>query len=301
MSEFKRGLQPDALEKIGVFLKSGVGHEIIKNENCLICIRNNYINVYYHGCSLLRYKPLAPEKQFLIHHEYLPQQNKDKKKPYISLKFDFHDLKDGEGKSFIEDVMRKPSESLKRYTGKKGEKRAIADYLREEKQLGVDLEVAFERKRDKAELIGKIRPKIADKIDLAIINGDGMLQLLEVKMDYDSRLKSKEDGRQKVLIQMKHYQEFIEGKEKVILESYKTVVQNYIALTLFKKLSHDSETETERRLKQFLVNPRVDKKPCLLIIETGANMKGRYVNHMETLAHQFRDLGYPEIISYKSS
>lgn len=301
MSKFNRGLNDKTLKQIKIdsFLNSKVGQKILENDNCLICIRNNYINVYYNGCSLLKYKPLA-EKKYLIHQEYLPQKNKDSKHSYVSLTFDSQDLKYAQGKSFMKDVLESPSDSLRRYIDKSGEKKHIAKYLKDETPFLIDLEIAFEREKGKDELKGgeKERDKIADRIDMATINENFELQMIEVKMDSDSRLKSKNDGDQKVLKQMKHYKEFIKREKDNILASYKSIAKNFIELNLLEKFPKTGGIEPRTRLETFIARGCVDMNPHLLIIETGTSMEGRDCNHFVRLTNQFKKNGYPEIKKY---
>lgn len=296
--DFKRGLDDHALSNVKTFLNSDVGHMIVTDPNFQICIRNNYINVYWNGCSILKYSPLEKEdKQYLIHAKYIDNNGGE---TYVPMKFNGNDLLRTE-KSFIKDIIKKPQEQLLKYiekSGKKsGEKKHLATYLTSSmpKPFVLDLEVAFARRREPSEILGSKRKYVANRIDLAQIDDNLRLRLIEVKIDYDSRLKSKEEGKQEVVRQMSYYQDFInsEGTRKnKIIESYKLIAKNYMDLGLCHKFPDIGNKNSEQVLNEFAKNGTLDPNPYLLIVETGKNWKGRYGNHLEKLKNEFKKHSY---------
>ena len=67
---FKRGLNQEALDGLGEFLRTPVGENLVKSSKYQLCIRDNYVNFYKNGCSVLRYMPLE-KKKFFIHKKYI--------------------------------------------------------------------------------------------------------------------------------------------------------------------------------------------------------------------------------------
>lgn len=72
---FSRGLRNGSFDKVNRFFQSPVGRAIIDTQfegqpAFQICLRDNYFNVYWRGCSVLKYSPIAPNNTFLIHPKY---------------------------------------------------------------------------------------------------------------------------------------------------------------------------------------------------------------------------------------
>ena len=320
MIDFKRGLKEYALEDVRNFLSRGVGNRILNHEDMLICIRNNYINVYLNGCSLLKYSPLATDdKKYLIHHKYMGL-DLGNKGPYIPLEYDGNDLFYN-GKSFTDRVIEKSTEELMSYINKNGEKRYLAQYLKSSpRPFLIDLEIAFTRERTAEEKKNGKKETVADRIDMAVLeedNGRIILRMIEVKIDYDSRLKSQEEGKQEILKQMNNYKnEFLGKQYQNILDSYRLVADNYLQLGIAHKLN---ENNPEQVLKKFISNANqsleslepkskpgddfaLDMDPYLLVIITDdKNMKGRNnICHFKRLQNEFFKSRYPLPQSWSS-
>ena len=111
----------------------------------------------------------------------------------------------------------------------RGEKECLASFLEQEKPCWLDLEIAFSRKKDADEI--KNRTIVADRIDLARIvmkNNVPTLQLVEVKLANDPRLRIR-NGDPEIFNQMNRYKyEFIDKQKDQLLESYKKVAENML-------------------------------------------------------------------------
>jgi hypothetical protein len=291
MSEFKRGLNDKALQLVDEFLKSKVGIRIIEKKDMFICIRDNYINVYLNGCSLLKYAPLATKNKFLIHHKYLELEPLKSDNPYLPLKYVDGDL-EYNGKSYIKDVIDNPSDGLKHHitnaddAKEPGEKALLAKLISNAvpRPFLIDLEVAFTRERTSEELaiahikketatnsIDKvIKNTVADRIDLAVLaksNGRLVLRMIEVKIDYDGRLKSRAEGKQEILNQMDNYKtKFLKAQSQSIITSYKRVAENYKFLGITNMFSGSNPAHT---LQQFIDNCEIsiDKNDPSLVLD----------------------------------
>ena len=286
--KFVRGLiDSRAFDAVRGFLSTEIGKIICDNASIQLCIRENYINVYYKGCSVLKYSPLETTNRYLIHDKYLDGGDRD---TYVSL-----DLAGNNDSKKMLLLLSSLDKSLNKYIV--GEKKHLASYISSagQKPFLLDLEVAFIRKRDqeeKAKSAGN-RDYIADRIDMACIariDNKATLQLVEVKIDTDSRLRSSIQGGQEVLIQMKHYRSFIKDQEQNIQESYRMIADNYLKLNLLSKFPNASEALD--MLQEFRVSGRVDLEPYLLIIRTKENMKGKYGDHAQLLTDELIKNGY---------
>lgn len=276
--DFSRGLDRNTLGKTIALLKEE-HHKQIKGDlgKYQLCIRNNYINIYSNGCSLLKYNPNTQNNMLLVHCKYLnyPEYNYDKKSHYVPLD--------------VNEEINFAWEKIKCHTSK--EKEEIAKYLEAQKNKGdfllIDLEIAFAREQ---------KGHVADRIDMACIylkDGKPILRLIEVKLTDDARLKSDQAADQykepKIMRQMGHYQDFIRTQESNIKKSYKTVAENYLefikqGIIPENYFSSIGELSPKEILKMFIDRPQLDERPYLLLLGPNCLTKGKNgQNHWQRL------------------
>jgi hypothetical protein len=281
---FRRGLDPEAFYAIERFLGSEVGMLISLNTNYQICIRDQYINVYKNGCSLLRYEPLK-RKPFSIHKKYLDSISG--KNSYVGLTEKAGDLIGPEGESFRMLILDEKGTFFKAKTEEKGEKYWLAKYLSREAQKPflIDLEIAFSNSHHNQPFK---RDYVADRIDLAEVSMEGstpVIHLVEVKIDTDPRIRSSRPGGQEVLLQMEKYQRFIDNQKKNLENSFSLIASNYCDLGLqgmFPDLDGISSSDV---LLAIAKNVQIHSQPKLLVVRTGQKvMQGRgQVDHWDEL------------------
>jgi hypothetical protein len=269
---FFRGLNDFNLKKVIDFLKQDCHKQITGSlGKYQLCIRDNYINIYSDGCSLLKYCPGARKNILMIHYKYLknPTGTYDEDKPYVSWphekKIDFNWL------------------NFREKASKEKEKSAIAKYLHAQKDKGcfimLDLEIAFTRRRDADEIKEEIkRELVADRIDMACIylqNDNPILRLIEVKLTDDDRLKSDQTAipyvEPKIIKQMQHYQNFIDSEKMNIKDSYQLIANNYLELIKKNVIPYNYFSSVNGLmpvdiLQRFARNPEIDEKPNLLLL-----------------------------------
>ena len=298
--EFWRGIDENAFELAKPFWESKFGQEIVNcdfngNKQFQICIRNNYFNVYWRGCSVLKFNPMARKHIYTIHHKYIPIEQKN---TYVDLNFDDDDLKSIEnGWSFREKIIEPARKgnipNVDKYAGnEESEKTCLASYLDSKKPCWLDLEIAFSRIKEIDEI--KKRETVADRIDLAVIEIEGetpTLKFVEVKLASDSRLRAKEEPE--IFRQMTRYKAFIdeqtkkEGEKAGLLKSYKTVAKNMLDLSF---IHDDSEL-----VRSFINNGEIDTHPYLLIIGDLSTLKnGKHGDHWEKLGSWAERENYPQ-------
>lgn len=300
-SDFHRGLDEGSLRGVIRLLKQEV-HKQFRDDSkdYQICIRNNYINIYANGCSLLKYAPNATKNNLMVHYKYLADFHGDQfsdKNPYVSLptnkRININPEKVGDHTS--------------------EEKRQISDYLKASDNgndfLLLDLEVAFTRTLDKEEMERRKTQRylVADRIDMACLypgNGMPILKLVEVKLTRDPRLKSDEkvnpDREPEIMAQMKHYKHFIDTEKNNIIESYQAVARNYVEFIMegVLKTNYFSSigiSNPKKVLKAFVEKPLIDDDPHLLILGPDKLKKGKNdQDHWDRLKKLFSDKGYPQ-------
>ena len=310
---FCRGLNGKSFEQTKIFFNSKLGQEI-KNARYgdqpafNICIRDNYVNIYWRGCSVLKYCPNATKNKFLIHYKYVNEAHyRSKEKTYIRLVSKGNDLIDEDASwSFRDNIVTAASkgriEAVDKYTI--GEKKKLASYLNCTPLFLVDLEIAFTRKSTKK---GKY---VADRIDMARLdykNSVPTLQLVEIKIDSDSRLRSTfnknsiGDNPPEIMTEMRHYLEFLNNEKHQIDASYKKIANNYIDLGLTDGMMNLYDHNAEEVLSDFHKRGKIDSMPYLIIIGEMANMKTKRGNHFQRLQELFERAKYPnpELVSFQ--
>ena len=292
MHHFRRGLDAEVEKAAKDFFSSGIGKKIIEADYCgrpafQVCIRNNYLNVYWRGCSVLKYYPL-PE-QFTIHYKYVEAKKPGKNKNYVKLDSFEGDLrfnKDwGFSKKIIEPAYDGNIPCLKNYCDPHGEKSRLSTYIDHEEPLLMDLEVAFSRINDKDD---NKKDFVADRIDMAELvmqDNSPVLRLVEVKLAADPRLRS--ISRPEIMTQMKRYREFLSIQKPNILDSYMKIARNYKELGI---------TQIDNKiLDQFIEHPILHSEPHLLVLGTLQDLRGREEScHWATLKTLFNEDRFPE-------
>jgi len=289
---FKRGLsKSNVIEKTRDLFSGPLGKNILKGSPkqpspFQVCIRDNYLNVYWNGCSVLKFSPNATKNVYMIHDKYV--REKRGKSKYLSLEDSggspLEDLTAREHKdwSFLKEIVEpalngKIPPSLEEYATKKTnggltEKGLLKVYLETKRPFLLDLEVAFTR-IGRAE-DGEPRP-VADRIDVAEIVYDEkdnpILRLVEVKTSDDSRLRAQElenlrNDSKKIMHQMGLYQDFLNNEEGAIRDSYRTVASNMHDLGFGDYMNGLGERTATEVLRDFSKRGEVDPRPHLLVL-----------------------------------
>lgn len=289
LRKFKRGIRNNrTLEAAKSFFCAPLGKKIIEGNSKTtnpfqICIRDNYFNIYWNGCSVMKYRPGAWKNKYTIHHKYV--HGKEGKNAYLSMAArdepQVHDLttETHDGWSFCGNIVEPAINGcavpvLNDYVDKSDgnnlkEKALLKLYLeRAERPFLIDLEVAFSR-------LNENNKPVADRIDMAEIVYDEkmapVLRLVEVKASDDSRLRAqatsalREDPK-KIMYQMNLYQNFLRYEMTSITESYRLIASNMLELgfdNYMKGLADRSATEV---LQDFAKRGVVDPKPHLLVL-----------------------------------
>jgi hypothetical protein len=301
---FYRGLRSGTFKEMDRFFHTPVGRAILETKFqdkpvFQVCLRDNYLNVYWRGCSVLRYEPDARENTFIIHRKYTEAKGTHiKTNEYIRLMPSEGDrdlVRDSNGWRFIENVIEPASRGgiplIKEYA--KGEKAGIHDYLLKKQPFLLDLELGFTRRRTDNEMKHGVREMVADRMDMArvVLNGGTpVLQLVEVKLDTNNCLRSNTEPR--ILDQMERYQDFITRQGRAIMASYRSVADIYLRLGFFKRMPPLAGLRAEVILKTFMEKGELDQKPYLLVLGKKDNLVGR-MDHYKRLCEYFYKRGYP--------
>lgn len=313
--EFTRGINNKrALERAESFFSSSLGKKLLSGRAdgynpFQICIRNNYFNIYWNGCSVLNFRPNATKNTYTIHDKYV--HGKNGSSSYLALdpreEMVVNDLTTStcKGWSFfnniIEPLIKGENVSLLDEYASKGtddnptEKSLLKSYLEsDDRPFLMDLEVAFSRiGQSKA---GNPKP-VADRIDMAEVvyddNNTPILKLVEVKASDDSRLRANDlnvltEHPKKIVYQMNLYQNFIDTEESRIEMSYRVVAKNMLKFGFDKFMRGLGDKSATEVLNDFAERGIVDSRPHLLVL---AEKEDGYVKdqHFETLQRIMRE------------
>jgi len=218
---FKKGIDSDfvvALNKCNWWKE-----KIIHDRNLFIGIRNDYLNVYYKGNSLIKLEMKNDQLKGTTHYKYL-LKNSQKKKYISSLDgiFDY-DSRDFFVKSFAADF----SSIVKTadvYSG--DEKSGLHNILVKNLNI-IDVEVAFTEEDDIKE---KDHTPRIDFVALQTIKGCPEVVFFEAKNFSNKELRAKNSDKPKVVKQIGNYEKLICKHEDEIREAYISVLKNFIEL-----------------------------------------------------------------------
>lgn len=223
MGIFKRGLSTAFVERLNEEYRNGSWWQRIADDPQLfIAIRDEYLNVYWKGNSLLR---LRMEEGALIgesHYKYLLRP--DCANPYIPIvggrptmgnpaDFFFNDISEITALKRAADV----------YAGE--EKTGVHKIVMSNLNI-IDVEIAFSTANEKS------GARVAQRIDFAALKKEASawtLALYEAKAFSNPELRSSGDGVP-VLKQIEGYKQFLRAAKPEMTDSYRRVCGNFLAL-----------------------------------------------------------------------
>jgi hypothetical protein len=251
---FKRGIS-DEFER--ALLASKQWGIIVADKDLYFAMRNEYVNVYYEGCSIFKISFERQQLRFETHYKYLVHPHM--KKPYIMWRETGNRIKDRMDKIFIETLDTKLlKKAASYYAG--AEKTGVHKLLQCNNNI-IDVEIAFssatENEQDIEDELDASRPH-ADRIDFAalrVIEAKSRIVFFEAKHFDNSALRSGSEIAPPVIEQIERYEKLIEGKEEKIKDSYRRVCKNLH--TLAPDRWHDVVKQVVGNKVELTVDPKV--------------------------------------------
>ena len=225
MSTFNRGLTDEfvcALNK--EYDKGGWWSTFVGDKDIFLAIRENYVNAYYRGCSLLRLSLEGDAIVGQIHYKYLLR-------PSMSNEY----VKFSNGKLKLDDAVTKFLTTVSEVDSLDSLKRAATPYASAEK-TGVhdilkangnilDVEIAFGKDESESG---------APRLDFAALQeapGNGVkVVFFEAKRFDDKALRKQDAEKPEVVEQMATYQSKLSGNRDAVIKSYCRVCSNLRSL-----------------------------------------------------------------------
>ncbi|MCY4560029.1 MAG: hypothetical protein OXF79_27455 [Chloroflexi bacterium] len=257
-STFKRGLNEEFVNRLNEMHRDGGWWPtMVEDKRLPITIRDNYINVYYQGCSVLKLSWSQGKIAREIHYKYLLKPSIDGSE-YIGFGESGPKLPTDLKNIFLEDLdnVGELKRAVTPYAGL--EKKGVHDVVVGGKNPNVvDLEVAIGE--------GKSVPRM----DLAAFARDndrsGTVRLVfyEAKHFQNPELRSRTDTIP-VVDQMDRYSKLIHGNRDALLESYREVCRNLSELEGVGQQNSERHTIL-RDIATGSVELLIDDQPRLIV------------------------------------
>ncbi|MDE2674843.1 MAG: hypothetical protein OXH65_07015 [Paracoccaceae bacterium] len=266
MAGYERGLRKsfDVFER--EFNEKKWLHNLIKDDEVFLFIRDEYINFYYLGCSILKLKFNSRKKCLTgeTHFKYLLNPKKNKSS-YVSINC-FGEYKTVNGRIRNIHDIKAFKKLVIPYA--KGEKVKNQEIIKKNLNI-IDIEIAVGR---------------GSFIDLAAIHkcaNGAEITFYETKLfnNHDLRPKNQNEG---VYKQMQKYSKWICENQKSLIQNCRKLCENFVGLNDVTKTQYSSEI---RELIKIIADgaPLFIKKEPELII-TGFNLS--QLNHKNWGRHQ---------------
>ena len=267
MSTFNRGLDDAFVEALNQeYDKGGWWRRFVVDQDVFLAIRENHVNVYYRGCSLLKieFKDRAIVGQ--IHYKYLLRPSTPNK--YVKVEDGRASLDDMEC-WFLTDV--NDIDSLKKavepYAG--DEKTGIQDILKANFNI-LDVEIAFGKDESESG---------APRLDFAALqdSGDGVMKVVffEAKrFDDDKALRKQDAEKPEVVEQMETYRSKLCANRDAIIESYCRVCSNLRSLHgVAEAERHPKRHAMLESVASVAAELTIDEEPVLIVFGFDGDQK----------------------------
>lgn len=286
--EYKQGLNCAFVDRLNN-LHSIPGGEwwrkMLDDPELFVAIRNNYLNVYYRGCSLAKLMLVDGEVVAETHYKYLLKPTVSK--PYVrSLAGEFQ-LTDhwpsglaGPFTSHLSNLSALKS-AAKVYAG--GEKKFVGEVIKKNRNV-VDVEIALTKDAVDATADQESKSARAKRIDIVALRWEGSNPTLDF---YEVKLFSNNDIRAtnvaKVIKQITGYEELLEKYEVQIRDGFRRSCDNLVELDGIRP-ERKSWAQTVRDNQDRLT---INTKPFLVIGEYDGDQKVGKVwkVHRDKLSH----------------
>ncbi len=231
MPSFKKGLSKDVVTALkNEYEKRAFWYDVVNDPDLFIGIRDNYLNVYFMGNSLLKIQLEAGQLQSYTHYKYLLKNKIED--PYVG--FDLGGEVDFGDQSFMETSpsITNLKNASRPYVGV--EKKGVHNIVKANINV-IDVEVALtQEQKDRVRNPKKEKPT-APRIDFASFietqNKGLELQFFEAKhFSYGTVLRARGGNEPEVLGQLSDYQVLIDKYREEITSSYRSVCCNLVEI-----------------------------------------------------------------------
>ncbi len=226
MTEFKRGLSDKFVSALGnLAQRGGWWAEVLKDEDLIIGVRDEYLNVYWQGQSLLKVETSGDRIVASSHPKYLLNPDLSRPIPFDAYEGTFAEFPIA-GLARVWELgktLGRLKRAARPYAGK--EKWGV-HYIAHRSENLIDVEIAV--------TTDELGCRCAPRLDIAVFEPDASgvkLVFWEAKTFKNPELRAK--GEKSVLRQIARYRSLLSqpGLQSNMLDSYRAVARNLVALS----------------------------------------------------------------------
>jgi hypothetical protein len=264
---FNRGIDPDFVARLNLEYNSGGWwRELASDRDLFIAVRNNYLNVYWGGASLLRISLQGENLIGDIHYKYIisPQSQL-----YVRVDDGKVVLPSDLAGLFQIDLSK--LNELKRaaaaYLG--DEKRGVHEIIKCNDNI-IDTEIAFNGQRET-----EIEDRPSSRIDfcaLRSVGDEAEINFYEAKKFTNKEIRARDEGDPLVITQIKRYQDVIAKHTSDLELSYRKVCGN-LSVLLGVQNRYDHQLDLMRRIASGKTRLRVQDTVRLVIFGFDADQR----------------------------
>ena len=258
---FNRGLNEEFVNRLNeMYRTGGWWRNLVDDTELFLAVRNDYINFYFRGCSVLKLDWRARKKEITgeIHYKYLVKPSIKGSRKNIEFGASGLKLPENLRSLFLDglDDVKELKRTVKRYAD--AEKSGVHNIVMSDRNPNVlDLEIAISK--------GKAAPRV----DLAALHEDadqpGTVRLVfyEAKHFKNKELRSS-TGQIPVVNQMDRYSRLINENLCALLNSYRQVCSNLYRL---EGIGHH-KSQRHQILRDIAMGSRklqIDDQPRLIV------------------------------------
>lgn len=256
-----QGLSASFVEALNSLHASDTGQwwrQMVADPDLFVAIRNDYLNVYYRGCSLARIWLDKGEVAVATHYKYLLRPRL--KPEYVTARNGTFDLSaawpQGASQPFITTLteLTDLKAAAEPYAG--GEKKAVGEIIRKHANV-VDVEIALTKTDETS------GSSTAKRMDIGALRRSGdrlVLEFYEAKLFSNKELRAQEDA--KVIGQMATYNLLLQQYESDIRQGFLRACENVEAL--------DGLSESRKRMAEEVrlraSHLEIDLRPYLVVV-----------------------------------
>jgi hypothetical protein len=223
--QFKRRLDKNFIQQLERLATSpGWFADVLADRDLILGVRDNYLNVYWHGQSLFKIEPGRSDPKVSTHPKYLVNPKLSKAVKLKGRDFDVagHEalIAHYDGPETLK-MMKKAADL---YCG--DEKKGVHNLIRA--NTVIDTEVAFNNTNREDE-----EERLLPRMDMACLEEgkDGIrLCFWEAKLYRNGEIRAEKDTRPPVLTQVRQYRELVEKHRHEMIQSYRDVAKNLVAI-----------------------------------------------------------------------
>lgn len=241
--------------------------QMVADPDLFVAIRNDYLNVYYRGCSLARIWLDKGEVVVATHYKYLLRPRL--KPEYVAARNGIFDLAvtwpEGVSQPFITALaeLTDLKAAAEPYAG--GEKKAVGEIIRKHANV-VDVEIALTKTDETS------GSSSAKRLDISALRSSGdrlVLEFYEAKLFSNKELRAQEDA--KVIGQMTTYNLLLQQYESDVRQGFLRACENVEALDGLSPTRKRMAEEVRHRAHQL----EIDLRPYLVVVGIDGDQKAK--------------------------